>query len=283
MFDPFAAAFADDGTGDFSMVDHSKIMALSPDSKMQLVEADTDDDDIERIVQEAMQDPAPCSIPPKANSIASASKKRALENTGGPPKLPSRRKRGPMGKLKYTQVQEENVKPEIIFVPSKKGEKDPVPLWPQYSATWCGYHFQNTTWLLVCAKSKWLFKIVHASSKNCGRDLCLYLASILKTEVNAALDKARRLQKNNDKILDSGSSDSDTDEGELCSKKRPLTHNIIIGGYDLTCMNSKQTTLLAIDKNVKEFVQNWFLPLTKQVALKPVQVDQKKRSTEISD
>ena len=191
---------------------------------------------------------------------------------------------------------------KCVFLPGKKetDEQHAIPLLPQFAAQWRDADFGQRSWLVVSTQSRWMQLLIKTQlrnnpTKSDSRTACAHLCASVKLEFDACLHTQRCLLRakalldkdkhghqpaNLEESGDESSADNEDDSQGTCAEKaKELERHkfrvrsgltpclqIDIGGFPVTCINTKKRVAVAVDTQVAGFISKWLMPLAEKSA-----------------
>ena len=141
-----------------------------------------------------------------------------------------------------------------------------VPLWRQYRATWKGTDFDGSKFIVVGTQETWvptLLTAVHGR-KGCLRDMVKTFVDRFRREFLPCLVRGANAHTAESCHLDSSSEDSNDDTQDTHRHRPKQLVDIMIGGFTLTCINTKRRATLKLDAGTVKFISEWLVPLARQ-------------------
>ena len=193
---------------------------------------------------------------------------------------------------------------KCVFLPRTKGGQEAIPLLPRFDAAWDKVDFGDRTWIVVSSTARWLQLLVRlhieTNPTHSVRAATQHLCAVVKTEFDTCLHKQRCLVRAKATLEkekkarrpqglksdgaagdDESSSGNEDDSQETVVEKakevdghqfragrkeiRPCLA-LDIGGYTVTCINTKKRFIIAVDSRVVSFIEMWLMPLAQDSA-----------------
>ena len=177
------------------------------------------------------------------------------------------------------QIKDRALTIRCVYAPYQQTDQMvPIPLWPQYHASWRNESFPDTAFLVVSNYERWFTQLVGAVTKDITRTVAKNFFDHFRAELRASMGLARKPECLEDPLTDPVA-DGDGESGDegatrkgRAGKTREALVNVDFAGHDLLCLNhlgqGHCRMVLKLDSAAERFLIEWLVPTVAQLARK---------------
>ena len=135
----------------------------------------------------------------------------------------------------------------------------PVPLWRQYRVSWRETDLKDAKWILVSSQEPWVKGLVNSVTSKPVRKLASKFYKLFWKEWQTSVDDARKSRN----LMSLSDDEDDEVPVKWRADKVPAVIDITMGGFTITCLNSKRKMALKINDKTVSFISSFVVHYVK--------------------